>query len=235
MQGFIIKDPKLTIDAVGLTQTPLPGSDALLIGLAALVVVALRFLWPFAEHLNAMAHEGTHAATGFALGFRANRVTLNLDATGATSFLRPIVGPRGVLAAFVGYLGPSVFGLGAAKLIMLGHSMAVLWFAIVFLVVLALKLAWRTFGLVSVPAAIAGLYFLTRYTSLGLRVDMAYGLTWLLLLSGVRVALQDGAKAVDASVLRGITGLPRQLWALLWLAGTSGAVLEGGRMLIMRA
>ncbi len=70
LQGFIIKDPKLTIDAVGLTQTPLPGSDALLIGLAALVVVALRFLWPFAERLNAMAHEGTHAtATGSALGF----------------------------------------------------------------------------------------------------------------------------------------------------------------------
>ncbi|MGH3189190.1 MAG: M50 family metallopeptidase [Streptosporangiaceae bacterium] len=219
---------------MSLTQTPLPGSDALLIGLAALIVVVLRFLWPFAEHINAMAHEGTHAATGSVLGFQLNRVTLNLDATGATSFRKPIVGPRGIVAAFAGYVGPSAFGLGAAKLITLGHSVAVLWVAVVFLAVLALKLASRSFGLISVPAVIVLLYFLTRYTSLGLKVGMAYGLTWLLLLSGVRVALQDGANAVDAGVLRGITGLPRQLWALLWLAGTAGAVFEGGRMLIMR-
>ena len=63
---------------------------------------------------------------------------------------------------------------------------------------------------------------------------MAYGMTWLLLLSGVRVALQHGANAGDADTLNGITHLPRRLWALLWLAGTLGAVYLGVRLLILR-
>lgn len=64
---------------------------------------------------------------------------------------------------------------------------------------------------------------------------MAYGVTWLFPLSGVRVAVQDGASAGDAATLRTITHLPRLLWALLWLAGTLEAVLIGGRILLSRA
>ncbi len=64
---------------------------------------------------------------------------------------------------------------------------------------------------------------------------MTYGMTWLLLLSGVRVALQHGASAVDAGNLSRRTHLPRVLWALLWLAGTFGAVFISVRLLVVRA
>jgi uncharacterized membrane protein len=218
---------------VSTTQASLPGIDAALIGLAALVVVIAQFLWPLAEHVNAMAHEGAHAMTASALGFRVVSIGLHPDATGETHFRAPNALLRQVVTTFVGYLGPSAFGLGAAKLIVLGHITAVLWLAVVFLVLLLLKLDPPSFGCISVPAAIAALYLVIRYRSAGLDAFMAYGVTWLLLLSGVRVAVQDGARADDAGALRGLTHLPRFLWALLWLAGTLLAVVIAGRMLVM--
>ena len=60
---------------------------------------------------------------------------------------------------------------------------------------------------------------------------MAYGMTWLLLLSGVREATKHGTKAGDAVILKRMTHLPRWLWALLWVAGTFGAVYIGWRLL----
>jgi hypothetical protein len=170
--------------------------------------------------------------TASMLGFPVLGVRLNPDATGETSYLARASGLRRVVTSFVGYLGPSAFGLGAAKLIGLGHIIAVLWLCVAFLVLLLLNLAPPSFGFISVPAAIAALCVLIRYGSAGLDVVMAYSVTWLLLLSGVRVAVQDGASAEDAATLRTITRLPRLLWALLWLVGTLEAVLIGGRILL---
>jgi Peptidase M50B-like len=62
-------------------------------------------------------------------------VTLQPDATGAT--LMSGGKAAGHLAVGVaGYLGPSAFGLGAAKLIEIGHSAAVLWLTLLLLVLL---------------------------------------------------------------------------------------------------
>jgi hypothetical protein len=214
---------------------PLPGSEAALIGLAALAVVIAQFLWPCAEHVNVMAHEGAHAMTASVLGFPVLGIRLNPDATGETSYFAPAYGLRRVAVSFVGYLGPSAFGLGAAKLIVRGHIIAVLWLSVVFLVLLLLNLAPPSFGFVSVPAAIVVLCVLIRYGSAGLDVVMAYSVTWLLLLSGVRVAVAHGAGAGDAQNLKAVTGVPAQIWALLWVAGTLIAVAAGGKWLVLRS
>lgn len=224
-----------TLVSVNTTQTPLPGTDAALIGLAALIVVIAPILGRLAEYFNVMAHEGMHAMTASILGFRVLGITMNSRAEGLTRYPPTAVGPRRVVTSFVGYLGPSVFGLAAAKLITLGHIVAVLWIAVIFLVVLLLKLTPPSFGFLSVPVTISLLYVLTRYASVGLQVAMVYGLTWLLLLSGVRVAVNDGVNAGDADNLRNRTGLPRLLWALLWMAGTIWAVYVGVRLLVLRA
>ena len=50
------------------TEAPLPGSDAALVGLGALAVVSIPFLWPLVEHFQAMAHEGAHALVGSIMG-----------------------------------------------------------------------------------------------------------------------------------------------------------------------
>lgn len=215
------------------TQAPLPGSEAALVGLVVLAVVSVPFLWPLVEHFSAMAHEGAHAVVGSVMGFGIKSVTLSIENRGETGYHHaPDTGPRRTLTRFVGYLGPSGFGLCAAKLIETGHVVAVLWIAIMLLVLLLLLIR-KSFAIVSVPAVIALLAFVTRHAHDGLEEVIVYGMAWLLLLSGVRVAVAHGAGAGDAVNLSRTTLIPRQIWALLWLAGTILAVAVGGKWLVL--
>jgi hypothetical protein len=217
------------------TQAPLPGAEAALVGLAALAVVIIPFLWPLVEHFNVMAHEGAHAVVGSVMGFGIKSVKLDMESRGATDYHRaPETGLRRTLTRFVGYLGPSGFGLCAAKLIEAGHVVTVLWVAIVLLVLLLFVIR-KSFAIVSVPAVIALLAFVTRHAYNGLEELIVYGMTWLLLLSGVRVAVAHGAGAGDAGNLSRTTHIPSQIWALLWLAGTVMAVAVGGKWLVLRS
>jgi Peptidase M50B-like len=217
------------------TEAPLSGSEAVLIGLAALVVVILPFLWPLVEQFNVMAHEGAHAVVGSVMGFGIKSVKLDMESGGATEYVNaPDTGPRRTLTRFVGYLGPSGFGLCAAKLIETGYVVAVLWITIMLLVLLLFVIR-KSFAIVSVPAAIALLAVVTRHAHDGLEEVIVYGMTWLLLLSGVRVAVADGAGAGDAGNLSRTTHIPSQIWALLWLAGTLLAVVVGGKWLVLRS
>lgn len=90
----------------------------------------------------------------------------------------------------------------------------------------------KSFGILSVPAAIVLLAITMRYAHRGLEEFIVYGMTWLLL-SGVRNAFGHGASAGDAWTLSTITYLPRRLWALLWIAGTLLAVIIGGTWLAL--
>jgi hypothetical protein len=214
------------------TQAPLPGIEAVLIGLVALAVVLIPLLWPLAGNFSVMAHEGGHAVAGAFLGFPARGMRLNRNATGATSFPASIGGLRDVIITLMGYLGPSGFGLCAAKLIERGHVITVLWLAVILLAAL-LFLIRESFGLVSVPVAIAALALIARYGHTGLEEFTAYLMTWVLLLSGVRFALAHGPNAADAWDLASSTRLPRGLWALVWLAGTLLAVVIGGKWMVL--
>jgi hypothetical protein len=217
-----------------MTQTQLPGPDAAALGVAAFLVVNAQSLWSLAKHFDVMAHEGMHATTGTVLGMPVRGIILKRNGDGVTQFRIPTIGGRGVFTGFVGYLGPSVFGLAAAGLIRLGYIIAVLWVIMVFLEVLLLKL-FRSFGWISVPVTIAMFFALIGYTSTRVQVVMAYCVTWVLLLSGVRSAVQHGANAGDAIILKGMTRVHPRLWALLWAAGTLGAVYIGWRLLVLRA
>jgi hypothetical protein len=217
------------------TQVPLPGIDAVLIGLAAFGIVMIPFLWPLVRHLSVMAHEGAHATTGAFLGSPPLGVELARDATGGTTFDGDSLGGlRAVTIGIMGYLGPSAFGLCAAKLIETGHVVTVLWLAVILLVGL-LFLIRESYGKTSVPAAIALLALLMHYGHDTGEKVLAYGLTWLLLLSGVRVVLIRGANSSDAEYLNELTHLPRRLWFLLWLAGTLLAVVIGGKWMVLRS
>jgi hypothetical protein len=218
----------------GGIQVPLPGPVAVLIGMAALAIVAIPFLWPLIAHFNTMAHEGAHAVTGALLGFAPLGMHFERDASAATFFPGSMRGPREVVIGAMGYLGPSAFGLAAAKLIETGHVVAVPRIAVV-LLVLMLFLIRKSFGLVSVPVAIAVLALVMRDGHGGVEEFTVYAMTWLLLLSGVRVAVAHGAWAGDAVILSAITRLPRRFWALLWLAGSLLAVVIGGKWMVLRS
>jgi hypothetical protein len=216
---------------VSATQDILSGGIAALLGLIALVVVAFDATWVVVRHVTVMAHEGAHAVAGSVLLRGVNGITINRKAEGATS-----IGTGGglgsVVIGFVGYIGPSAFGLGAAKLIQLGDSPAVLWVALFFLVILLTALS-RSFGILTVILAGALVFFVARYAPKGTQIVAAYGVTWLLLLSGVRRILEIGLASQDGRDLRGLTRIPHLLWSLLWLAGTVGAVILGARWLVM--
>lgn len=209
----------------------LPAGDAVLIGLAALAVALLPLLGRFTDHFNTLSHEGAHAGVAALLGITVLGVFLYADNSGSTYTFGPR-GLRRILVSFSGYLGPSVFGIVAARLISAGHGIAVLWIAIILLGLLML-LVIRSFGSLSVPAVIALLVLILHGGHARTELIVAYAIAWLLLLSGFRTAVKHGADAGDAYNLNELTRLPRQLWALLWLAGTFAALLYGGRLLVL--
>jgi hypothetical protein len=215
---------------IGQLQVHLPVPVSALLGVAAFTAVIVSELWAAAEHVDTIAHEGAHAVVGAVAGRRVIGVTMDRDGAGVTR-LYPPRGPGYVFAGIAGYLGPSGFGLGAAELIRIGHSVAVLWFALLLLLILLAPLRW-SFGVASVTVTGLVLFLIARYASLGAQVAAAYGLAWLLLLTGVQTVLKHGRGAQDAKVLKGLTSLPLGFWHTLWLGGSLLALVAGGRMLL---
>jgi hypothetical protein len=210
---------------------PLSGGEAAVIGLVVSLLVLIPPMWSIFGHWGTMAHEGAHALVAAILGIELVEVLLHRDNTGGTVTKVVSLGLRSLLVALAGYLGPSLFGLAAAKLISTGHVIAVLWVAIIFLVLLFFLLG-SSFGLFSVPFAVLLLVLVMRYAHSGLEEVIVYGLTWLLLIEAVRTALvhrggQDGVN------LRKRTYVPRTFWALVWILGTFAALLVGGKWLVL--
>ena len=104
------------------------------------------------------------------------------------------------------------------------------WVALVLLTVMLLAVR-LSFAFVTVPAAGVLAFLVAKFEPMHTQVIAAYGLAWLLLLSGVRTVVERGLRAEDTRILRGATGIPR----LLWLGGTFAALAVAGRMLVMRA
>jgi len=214
---------------VSLTQAELPGSTATVIGLAAFAVVVLDAGWLIIRHFAVMAHAGAHALTGVLLARRVRGLELRSDATAAT-IIEP--GLRSVPVVLSGYLGPSGFGLGAAKLIELRLTPVVLYLVLVLLAALLIGLR-RSFGLISVLVAAGVVTGIAWFTPMHIQVISAYSVAWLLLLSGVRRVVEVGLRSDDGIRLRGLTRLPHVLWFLFWLVATLAAAAEGARLLVM--
>jgi Peptidase M50B-like len=218
-----------------MTHAPLPGPAAAAVGLAAFGVVVTDVGWQVVRHGAVMAHEGAHAVADSLLGRQVDYIKLNFSAinSGGTWPKNEGGWPARVIVAFVGYIGPSSFGLGAAKLIQLGYAVVVLWVTLFLLGILLLLLRW-SFGLVTVTLAGGLVYIVGRYTPVSAQIVAAYAIAWLLLLSGVRGILVRGTQSDDGGKLRDLTLIPRFIWFLLWLGSTLAAVDIGGRWLLMR-
>jgi hypothetical protein len=217
---------------VGLTQHPLSELAAVLIGLVALVLLSLDLGWRILRHGGVMAHEGAHAVLGSLLFRQVSGIKLNSNATGGTT-MRSGGCLSSIFIGFAGYVGPSLFGLGAARLIEFGHVVAVLWVTVFLLGVLLAGVRW-SFGLFTVIGIGALVFGIGKYTPLGVQMVAGYAIAWLLLLTGVRQIFEFGIASSDGARLAQVTGLPRVLWFLLWLAATLAAVAVGGSMLVLR-
>lgn len=214
---------------IGEIQPRLPAGTSLGIGLAALAAVAFPPTWMFIRYFGTMAHEGSHAVVGSLWGLKITHVKLEWG--GAKGETKPDGQGNPVPFYFFGYLGPSLFGLGAAKLISIGHSVAVLWLALVLLVVL-LALVKNVFGLLVIPIAGVVIFDFARYGTVTHQTMAAYGIAWLLLLSGVRGVLLHWARAKDAELLEERTQIVSETFSKIWLVGAIFAVFVGARLMM---
>ena len=216
------------LQQIAAVQGRLPAPVALLIGLAA-AMVSLPPLWLTSRYLYTMAHEGGHAFMASVAGLRVTSVTMKRNGDGLTEAAGKGFGV--FLFQFFGYLGPSALGAGAAKLIEVGHIVAVLWLLLLALGVLLLSargfVAWM-----SIIGSGYLLYCIARYATLGTKVFSAYALTWFLLISGVVVVLKHWRTGGDRALLKETTHLPMGLWPPLWLLGSIAALLAGGTWLV---
>jgi hypothetical protein len=219
-----------------MMQATLSGPASAAVGLAAFGVVVLDVGWQVVRHGTVMAHEGAHAVADSLLGRQVDYIKLNFDAkkSGVTVAKNEGGWLARVVVSFFGYIGPSSFGLGAAKLIQLGYAVAVLWMTLFLLGILLLQLRW-SFGLLTVTLAGGLVYIVGRYSPASDQIVAAYSIAWLLLLSGVRGILVRGTGSGDGGDLRELTLIPRFIWFLLWLASTLAAVAIGGKWLVMQA
>jgi Peptidase M50B-like len=227
----IVQSPFGTVlGRISQVQPHLPAAAAVLIGVLALAAAAVPGVWQLTTHVNTMAHEGAHATMASAVGRKVTYVRLAMNGSGRT---RESGGPKGgtFLIGLAGYLGPSAFGLTGAKLIQVGHSVAVLWLAIALLGCL-LSVTRGAFGILAILATGFCLYLVAVYTPLGTQVAAAYGVTWFLLLSGVRAVAEYDAKEGDAANLRSLTLVPNRFWLFLWLAGSVTALGFGAVLLV---
>lgn len=204
----------------GHGTVPLPRSIIVPLVVIGLILFAVKYF-------SVITHEGAHAIAGWSMGRKVSGVRLNSDATGETLLAE---GPGNIFTVFVGYLGPSFFGLGAAALIALGYARAVLWLALLLLILILFRVR-NLFGIISVLANGALFVFILSHGSPKLQVTAAYVLSWFLLFSGVGVVLARGSDAADAHSLRRLTHLPRFLWSVLWLVITVAALAAGARLL----
>ena len=188
------------------TQTPLSGTETVLIGLVVSIVLVPSATWQLVQHFQVMAHEGMHGVVGSLSGRTVEWIELKSNAGGGTRVV-PTSGPGYLVAAFVGYLGPSAFGLGAARLIQFGHITAVLWLSMLLLGLLLIRLK-RSFGYVTVPLAGFLIFLVLKHASQTAEILAAYVITWFLLLSGVRIVVQRNIDADDGGLLRDRRGFP---------------------------
>lgn len=220
----------IVISASTDVMARLPAPEAVLVGLISLGVVVMPGFWALLNHFTRVAHEGAHGIVGSVLDTRVTGVHLYGRAREGATYLHSEPG-TGFAWRVVGYLGPSGFGLAAAGLIAHGLILAVLWIGVVLLAILLPSLR-TVFGVALVFGIGFVLISIIRSRNPGVEAVTAYGLSWVLLLSGVRGVLDRRAEAGDAYKLREITGLPRGLWYRLWLIGTLAAVAWGYTMLV---
>ena len=208
----------------------LPAPAAVLVGLVSLAVVLMPGSWAFLNHFARIAHEGAHAVVGSCLDTRVDGVSLNMRERSGETVVRTVPG-TGFAVTVVGYFGPSGFGLAAAALIAHGQIIPVLWIGVVLLAILLPSLR-TVFGVALVFGIGFVLFSIIRSGNPGVEALTAYGLSWLLLLGGVRSVLDRRADSDDAARMREITSMPRGFWYRVWLIGTVVAVAWGYTLLV---
>ena len=220
-------------------EVPLPLAVLLGAALAALVVVASPTLWRPARTVVTIAHEGAHGLAALATGRRLAGIRLHSDTSGLTVSAGRPTGPGMVLTLVAGYVGPGLFGLGAAALLAAGHAVGVLWAVLGLLALLLLQIR-NLYGLWAVLVTGAVVLGVTEWLPPTGQAAFAAAVTWFLLLAAPRTVLElqaarrrRAAPESDADQLARLTHLPAPVWVGLFLLVDVGALLLAARWLLV--
>ena len=201
--------------------------------LAWVLAVPLFFITRF---VTVVAHEGGHAIVAVALLRTVHAIRFDRGGNGVT-ITDKAMWPFGILISAAGYLGPSLFGLLAAWLLIRDQTAAVLWGSMAFLAVMLLAVRGIV-GLLLVPTLAVLLYLVTTRAEPPAQALFAHMWVWFLLISAVQrmIVFMSTAnyevEGNDTAALGSMTLLPRALWGLILLVGTIGALVWGGGMLL---
>jgi hypothetical protein len=204
---------------------------------AALIAWVLAVPMFFAgKYLTVLAHEGGHAFLGLALFRGISGITIKSNGGGETRH-EPAIWPVLLLILTFGYLGPSLFGLFAAWLLLHDPAATVLWGSIAFLAVMLL--ATEGFlGPVLIISLMVALFQVVTRAEPSMIALVAHVWTWFLLISGVqRLFLLMSRKDYtsprnDTMKLGQMTLVGGAFWGALLLVAAIAALAYGGALLL---
>jgi hypothetical protein len=185
---------------------------------AALVVVAVSWLWRPSRNVITIVHEAGHALVAVLVGRRLAGIRLHSDTSGLTLTRGKPYGPGMVCTGLAGYVAPSLLGLGFAALLGAGKVTSLL-VACAVLLVGVLLVVRNAFGVFSVLVTGAVLLAVSRWAPVQVQAPFANLVTWFLLLGGIRAVgelqgkrRRGRARDSDADQLARLTGAPGLFW-----------------------
>ena len=204
---------------------------------AALLVLSPT-VWRSTRNVVTIAHEGAHGLVALAAGRRLSGIRLHSDTSGLTVSAGRPTGLGMVLTCAAGYIGPGLFGLGAAALLDAGHAIGLLWALLALLALLLVQIR-NWFGLWSVLVTGGIVFAATWWLPPEGQAAFAALATWFLLLAAPRTVLElqtsrrkRRAPQSDADQLAGLTPFPALFWVGFFLLVDVGALLLGGYWLL---
>lgn len=208
------------------------------IAVVGLVLVLYRRCWPITRLLVTITHEGAHALAALLAGRRLSGIRLNSDTSGVTLSRGRPRGPGMIIMLAVGYLGPSLAGLGAAALLTAGHSIGLLWLFVAAFSLMLLMIR-NAYGLLVLLVAGAATAVITWYLPAHWQSAVAYLITWVLLISAPKPVLEligqrrhGGGRGSDVDQLARLTRIPGALWAAAFLLVASAGLAVGTAVLL---
>jgi len=202
--------------------------------------VAAVPLWRYTTHAITIAHEGGHAMFGSLTGLVVKRIRVDRDGSGLTGYSKKLseFGLIQTLAAgLAGYLGPSMFGLAGAW--MLVHGIAPRAILLMSLVLIAMELVMvrNVFGFLAVPLTGALIWVVAMRSTEQVQLVFTHIWVWFLLIGGTRkipdlyFGWQEGGEP-DTGALSDKTGLSSAFFVALFWAGSLAALVYGGVLLL---
>ncbi len=205
-------------------------------GIGFLVLVLVAFTGGVADSIVTVAHEGGHMLSALLSGRGVVGFELS-EGRESTGGLTRYTGVGGtsvgdIFIRFAGYATPPLAGLGGAYVVADGNSWGVLLIGVVLLLAVLLIPAINPLALAVTVLLLVG--FLAAIIAGGPAVQaaVAVGLVWLLLIGGLRDAINLDISVGDARALSDSTWIPGVFWFAGWLVIAVVSIWVGGRVLL---